>query len=106
VESSFSHNFLKLKKIEIRKLALKDLYQTTVTLEAIHGSEKFFVYLSEHVLIESEELVVEKGLNFAVKNRVSNLDMVCVAESARFKLLLTFGMDFCLYAENFKTFYI
>jgi hypothetical protein len=34
------------------------------------------------VLTESGELVLKRTLNFAVINTVSNLDMVCVAESA------------------------
>jgi hypothetical protein len=55
VVSSLKHRFLKLKEIQIRKfLALKDHHQTTKTPEAIQGSEKFVIILSEHVLTESE----------------------------------------------------
>jgi hypothetical protein len=39
---SFKHHFLMQKEIQIPKvLAVKDLHQTTMTLKAIHGSEKF-----------------------------------------------------------------
>jgi hypothetical protein len=48
-----------------------------------------FHSLSEHVLTESEESVLKRGLNFAS----TNLDMVCVAESARFKLHP--ALEFC-----------
>jgi hypothetical protein len=89
VRSSFKHNFLKQKEIQNRKfLALKDLHQTTVTPEAIHGSEKFVLNLSEHVLTESEELMLKRGRHFAVTHRVSNSDILYVAEFARSKLPL------------------
>jgi hypothetical protein len=66
---------------------VKDLHQAIKTLKAIHGSEKFVLNLSEHVLEESEESVLVRGLNFALTNRVPNLDMVqvCVA----------LGVEFC-----------
>jgi hypothetical protein len=77
------------------------------TPKAIQGSEKFVINLSEHSLTESEESVLKKGLNFAITNRVSTLDMACVAESARSKpppygVLLADPMD----AGEIKTFYI
>jgi hypothetical protein len=58
---------------------------TTTTLKAIKGSEKSVLNLSDQVLTESEESMLKKGLNFAVTNTASNLDTVCVAESARSK---------------------
>jgi hypothetical protein len=41
----------------------------------------------ESMLSQNEKNLCLRGLNFAVTNGVSNLDMVCAAESARFKLL-------------------
>lgn len=68
---SFKHNFLMQREIQIRKvLAVKDLHQTTMTLKAIRGSEKFVLKLSEHVLTDSEESMLVRGLNFAVTNSV------------------------------------
>jgi hypothetical protein len=96
VESSFIHHSLKQKEIQIRKFSvLKDRHLITKTLNPIHGSEKFVVDLSEHVLIESEEYVLKKGLNFAITNGGFNLDMACVAESAKSKLPPALGMEFC-----------
>jgi hypothetical protein len=46
-------------------------------------------------LTQSGELVLMKGLNFAVTNRVSDEDKVCVAELARPELPLGLGMEFC-----------
>jgi hypothetical protein len=87
VESSSKRHFLKQKDIQIQKFfALKDHHQTTTTPKAIEGSEKFVLNLPEDVLTESEESVLKRRLNFAVTTRVSNLEMVCVAESARSKL--------------------
>jgi hypothetical protein len=59
------------------------------------GSEKSVLNLSEHVLTESKESVLKRGLNFAARNRVSNLDMVCAAESARSKPPPALRMEFC-----------
>jgi hypothetical protein len=59
------------------------------------------VFLSVHMLIESKEFLLKKGPNFAVTNKVSNLDMVCVVELARPKLPLSWvwsfvgGVDVC-----------
>jgi hypothetical protein len=95
VESSFRHHFFKQNEIQIQEfLAMKDHHQTTVTLKAIQWSEKFILNLSEHVFMQSEEPMLKRGLNFAVTNRVSNLDMVCAAESARFRLPPALGMEF------------
>jgi hypothetical protein len=52
-------------------------------------------YLAEHDLTESEELVLKRGPNFAVANRMSNLDVVCAAESAGSKFPPALGMVFC-----------
>jgi hypothetical protein len=71
-------------------LALKDLNQTTTILKAVHVPS-----LSEHVLTDPEYLVHKTGLNFAVTNKVSNLDMVPVAESLRSKLPPALGKEFC-----------
>jgi hypothetical protein len=38
--------------------------------------------------------VLKRGLKFAIKNRVSNLDMTCATDSARFKLPPALGMEF------------
>jgi hypothetical protein len=96
VESSLKHHFFKQKEIYIRKFSvLKDHRQITKTSKPIHGSEKFVVSLSEHVLTKSEESVLKKGLNFAITDRGSNLDMVCAAESARSKLPLALGTELC-----------
>jgi hypothetical protein len=87
VESSFKHHFLKLKQVQIRKFsALEDHHQTTKTPIDIQGYEKFVINLSEHVFAESEESALKNGLNFAITNRVCNLDMASAAESARSKL--------------------
>jgi hypothetical protein len=51
----------------------------TMTPKAIHGSEKFVLNLSEQVLTESEESVLKRGIQFAVTNTMSNLDMVYAA---------------------------
>jgi hypothetical protein len=56
-------------------LVLKDLHQTSTTPRANHGREKFVLNLSERVLTESEESVLRKGLEFAVTNRVTVLDV-------------------------------
>jgi hypothetical protein len=75
------------EEIRIRKfLALEDLHQPTAMPKAIHGSEKFFLILSEHVFTESVKLVHKRGLNLAVTNGVSNLDIACMAEIVRSKL--------------------
>jgi hypothetical protein len=96
VEGSFKHNFLKQKEIQIKKFsALKDLHQITATPKAVHGSEKFVINLSEHVLTESEESVLNRGLNFAVTNKVSDLGIVLAAESARSKLPFALSMKCC-----------
>jgi hypothetical protein len=76
VGSTFKNNFLKQKE------------------KAIHGFKKFVHNLSEHVLTESEGSVLKRGLNFPVTNRVSNLNILCAAESARLKLPLALGMEF------------
>jgi hypothetical protein len=44
------------------------------------------LFLSVHILTESEEFLHKKGPNFAVTNEVSNLDMVREVELARPKL--------------------
>jgi hypothetical protein len=62
---------------------------------AIYGTEKFVLSLSEHDLPESEELVLKRGPNFAVTNRMSNLDMVYAAESPSSKFPPVLGMEFC-----------
>jgi hypothetical protein len=49
--------------------------------------------MSELVLTESEESVIKKGFNFAVANRVSNLDMTFAAESKRSKFLSALIME-------------
>jgi hypothetical protein len=96
VESSFKQHFLKQKEIQIRKFSvLKEQHQITKTPKPIHGSEKFIDNLSEHVLTESEESVLKEGLNFAITNRGSTLDMAYAAESVRSKLPPTLDMEFC-----------
>jgi 23S rRNA maturation mini-RNase III len=96
VEISFKHNFLKKGEIQIRKFsALKDHHQITKTPNAIQGPEKFVINLSEHVLTESEESVLKRGLNFTITNRASNLDMACAPESARSRLTPAFSVEFC-----------
>jgi pantothenate kinase len=95
VESSFKHHFLKHKEIQIRKFSVLKHHQATKTPKPIHGSEKFVINLPEHVLTESETSVLKTGLNFAITNRGSSLDMACAAEFARSKLPLALGMEFC-----------
>jgi hypothetical protein len=57
-----------------------------VTPKAIQESEKYVPNLSEHVFTDSEESVLKRKCNLAVTNRVSNLNVVSAAESARSKL--------------------
>jgi hypothetical protein len=95
VESSFKHHFLKHKEIQIHKFSILKHHQATKTPKPIHGSENFVINLPEHVLTESETSVLKKGLNFAITNRGSNLDMACVAEFARSKLPPALGMELC-----------
>jgi hypothetical protein len=76
------------------KNILKDLHQTTMILKAIHGSKKFVLSLTELVLTDSEDSVLKRGLNYSVTNGVSNLDMVCAAESAKSKHPPVLNMEF------------
>jgi hypothetical protein len=57
-------------------------------------SKKFVLNISEYVLTDSEESVLLKGLNFALANPHSNLDMACAVESVVSKLPQTLGMEF------------
>jgi hypothetical protein len=50
--------------------------------------------LPDLVLTDSEELVLKRGLNFAIANRVSDLDMVCAVESTKSKHPPTLNMEF------------
>jgi hypothetical protein len=50
--------------------------------------------VTEHVLTGSEQSVLLKGLNFAIANPHSNLDMACAVESVVSKLPQTSGMEF------------
>jgi hypothetical protein len=81
---------------------------TTATPKTIQGSEKSALNSSVHVFTESEESVLKIWLNFAVTNRVSNLDTVCVAESARSKLPPHLGsgdlLEDLMYVGEIKTF--
>jgi hypothetical protein len=56
-------------------------------------SKKFVLCLSEYVLTDSEESVLLKGLNFAIANPHSNLDMACAVESVVSKLPHTLRMQ-------------
>jgi hypothetical protein len=55
---------------------------------------KFILNLSKHVLTDSEEAVLMRGLNFLTTNPQSNLYMACVVESVVLKLPQTLGMEF------------
>jgi hypothetical protein len=57
-------------------------------------SKKFILNLSKHVLTDSEEAVLMKGMTFSVANPHSNLDMACAVESVVSKLPQTLGMEF------------
>jgi hypothetical protein len=74
--------------------------------EKFHGSEKFVLNLSDHVLTQSEISVLKRGLTFAAAIK---LDMVCVAESAERSKLpprLGYGVLFeiSMYVGKIKTF--
>jgi hypothetical protein len=86
VGRSSKYHFLKQKEIQIRKfVALKNLHQTTVTPKAIQEYEKFALKLSEHVFTESEESVLNRGLNFY---------MARASEFSRSRFPPNLGMDF------------
>lgn len=66
---------------------------STETAKASHGFERSVLSLSEHVLTDSEESVLNKGFNFGVTNRESNFDIACAAESVRSKFRPAFGIE-------------
>jgi hypothetical protein len=94
VESSFRNVFNKQKGIHIRKFSMLKNQHDKVRSTPVPVSKKFVLNLSEYVLTDSEESVLLKGLNFALANPVSNLDMACAVESVVSKLQQTLGMEF------------
>jgi hypothetical protein len=81
------------KKIHIRNfLVLKNRYNK-VQATSDSDSKKFVLNLSKCVLTDSEDRL-GKGLNFAVENPHSNLDMACADESFVPKLSHVLGMEF------------
>jgi hypothetical protein len=80
VESSFGNIFSKQKEFHIRKFSLLNNQQNKVSSTSASDSKKFILNLSKHVLIDSEEAVLMKGLNFSLVKSHSNLDMACAVE--------------------------
>jgi hypothetical protein len=80
VDSSFQNIFNKQGATHILKFSkLKD-QQKSVPATALIESKKFVLSLSKHVLTDSEEAVLQKGLNFSVRYPQSNQDMACAVE--------------------------
>jgi hypothetical protein len=86
VESSFRNIFNKQKAIHIHKLSPLNNHQNKVLSTPASDSKKFIRNLSRHVLTDSEEAVLMKGLNFSVTNPHSNLDMAYAVKSVVSKL--------------------
>jgi hypothetical protein len=68
--------------------------QNKISPASSSDSKKFVLNLSKHVLSDSEDTVLRKGLNFAVAKPHSNTDMACAAESVVLNLPGTLGMEF------------
>jgi hypothetical protein len=78
VESSFRHAFYEQKINLIQKLSMFNSKQSKIlpASSSDSDSKNFILNLSKHVLSDSEETVLRKGLNFAVSKPHSNMDMV------------------------------
>jgi hypothetical protein len=64
VESSFRHIFNKQKAIHIHKFSWLYDQQNKASSAPTPDSKKFVLNLSKHILTDSEEAVLAKGLNF------------------------------------------
>jgi hypothetical protein len=94
VDSSFRNIFNKQKVTHIKKSSRLNGQQKRVPATIITDSKKFILNLSKHVLTDLEEAVLQKGLNFSVRNPHSNLDIACAVESVIPKLPRTLDMEF------------
>jgi hypothetical protein len=94
VESSFRNIFNKEKATHIYKFSLLYDQRNKVLSASASDSRKFILNLSKHVLTDSEEAVLMKGLNFSVAKPRSNLDMACAMESVASELPQTLGKEF------------
>jgi hypothetical protein len=75
VDSSFQNIFNKQRAAHILNFSkLKD-QEKNVPATAFIESKKFVFSLSKHVLADSEEAVLQKGLKFSVRYPQSNQDM-------------------------------
>jgi hypothetical protein len=86
--------FNKQRATHILKFSKLKGQQKRVPATAPIESKKFVLNLSKHVLTDSEEAVLQKGLNFPVRYPQSNLDMACAVESVIPKLPRALGMEF------------
>jgi hypothetical protein len=103
VESSFRKIFNKQKENHIRKFSVLNNQQNRVLPTPASASEEFILNLSEHILTDSEEVVLMKGLNFSVTYSHTNLDMACAVKSVVSKLPQILGMEFRSILEMTKS---
>jgi hypothetical protein len=94
VKSSFRKIFNKQNATHIRKFSVLTNQQNSVLPTPASTSKKLILHLSEHILTDSEESVLRKGLNFSVTYPHSNLDMACAVKSIFSKPPQTLGMEF------------
>lgn len=67
--------------IHVWKFSLLNNQHNKVLPASASYSKKIILNLLRHVLTDSEEAVLMKGLNYAIGNPHSNLDMTCAVES-------------------------
>jgi hypothetical protein len=93
VKSSFRKIFNKKKQqTHIRKFSVLNNQQNRPTPAS--ASKKFILNLSEHILTDSEEAILMKGLNFFITHPHFNLDMACAVKSVVSRLPQTLDVEF------------